>query len=641
MPDKRSKDAPLFQRAFIFEAAFTDETKVSLYIDDRFKNEEAAEAEARRYVGPLGKLPASLRQGVARLVVHEGGKDTTAFSDAGLIVVYSANATQRISKHDLEETIFLEAVHAAWDAKHARSEGWQRAQLIDGDFAVLHAKRRPPREDLAESALFAYTIQRHPERIPDADRTKLGNIIQHRIAYVSELLEPIGHDDVESTVQKPQSSAKSTVAKPPNVILILADDLATGDLGGGDSHPTRTPNLDRLANESVRFSQAYSGSCVCAPARAALLTGRYPHRTGVVTLNMNKYPKLTRIRRDETTIADVLKDAGYATGLIGKWHTGRGDGFHPMDRGFDEFQGFDGSDDVGYFQYSFSEQREVSRVKDKYLTDDLTHRAIGFVRSHQDHPFFLHLAHYAPHRPLEAPAEIISSYRNQGFGESVATIYAMIEVMDRGIGELLSELEKLQLADNTIVIFASDNGPDPVTGERFNNELRGTKYQVNEGGIRVPLFVRWPHRFTPGQRDHVVSFVDLLPTILDLCNVKLPTNNRLDGQSFTPVLSDSSARFSLTRFWQWNRAWPNYTHNAAIRKGQFKLVRPYVTRSTKPKDSTRPTILYDLKNDPTESHDVTDKHPSVARQMSRELEQWCESIEQDRIRPETMPTHTH
>jgi len=438
----------------------------------------------------------------------------------------------------------------------------------------------------------------------------------------------------ESPDEKTQPEAKPSTARRPNVILILADDLAPGDLASGDGKPTRTPNLDALAKNSATFSQAYSGSCVCAPARAALLTGRYPHRTGVVTLNMNNYPKLTRIRSDETTIADVLKKAGYATGLIGKWHCGRGEGYHPLDRGFDVFEGFDGSDDVGYFQYRFSEQRNVSTVKDQYLTDDLTRRAIGFVRRHKEEPFFLHLAHYAPHRPLEAPPEIVAKYRKQGFNESVATIYAMIEVMDQGIGDLLAELDKLKLADDTIVIFASDNGPDPLTGERFNHDLRGTKYQVNEGGIRVPLFVRWPGNFKPGRRDQVVSFVDLMPTILDVCDVESPTKNQLDGESFTGVLKDASTKFSPRRFWQWNRGVPNYTHNAAVREGQFKLVRPFVTRGGKLTDSSLPTELYDLKSDPSESNNVSDDHPEVVRRLSQKLQQWSENVEKDRIRPE-------
>lgn len=433
------------------------------------------------------------------------------------------------------------------------------------------------------------------------------------------------------------NSGSDATSRRPNVIVILADDLAVGDLAGGDGSPTRTPNLDRFASESIQFSQAYSGSCVCAPARAALLTGRYPHRTGVVTLNMNMYPEMTRLRRDETTIADVLKDAGYATGLVGKWHTGRGDGFHPLDRGFDEFEGFFGSDDVGYFRYPFSEQRQISDADESYLTDDLNRRAIEFVRRHHEHPFFLHLAHYAPHRPLEAPPEVIARYREQGFDESTATIYAMIEVMDRGIGELLAEIDDLGLSEDTIVLFASDNGPDPLTGERFNRELRGTKYQVNEGGIRVPLFVRWSKRFAPGQRDQMVTFVDLMPTILDLCRVDVSMLYRLDGESFVPVLKDASIAHSTMRFWQWNRASPNYTHNAAVRHGRYKLVRPYVTRGAKLKDSTEPSVLFDLQNDPTESRDVSKQYPDIAERMSRELDRWSASVETDRLRPVKIP----
>ncbi|EGF28229.1 arylsulfatase A [Rhodopirellula baltica WH47] len=441
-------------------------------------------------------------------------------------------------------------------------------------------------------------------------------------------------------VQDGDANAKSgsdATSRRPNVIVILADDLAVGDLAGGDGSPTRTPNLDRFASESIQFSQAYSGSCVCAPARAALLTGRYPHRTGVVTLNMNKYPEMTRLRRDETMIADVLKDAGYATGLVGKWHTGRGDGFHPLDRGFDVFEGFFGSDDVGYFRYPFSEQRQISDVDESYLTDDLNRRAIEFVRRHHEHPFFLHLAHYAPHRPLEAPSEVIARYRDQGFDESTATIYAMIEVMDRGIGELLSEIDDLGLSEDTIVLFASDNGPDPLTGERFNRELRGTKYQVNEGGIRVPLFVRWSKRLAPGQRDQMVTFVDLMPTILDLCRVDVSMLNRLDGESFVPVLKNASIAHSTMRFWQWNRASPNYTHNAAVRHRRYKLVRPYVTRGAKLKDSTEPSVLFDLQNDPTESRDVSKQYPDIAERMSRELDRWSASVETDRLRPVKIP----
>ncbi|TWU51772.1 sulfatase-like hydrolase/transferase [Rubripirellula reticaptiva] len=425
-------------------------------------------------------------------------------------------------------------------------------------------------------------------------------------------------------------------SRPPNVILILADDLAVGDLGGGDGSPSRTMHLDRLAEQSVRFNQAYSASCVCAPARAALLTGRYPHRTGVVTLNMNTYPVMTRLRRDEETMPELLRRAGYVTGLIGKWHVGLGDGFHPLDRGFDEYEGFSGSSDVGYYEYAFDVQGKVRRVADRYLTDDLNDRAIEFVRRHRDQRFFLHLAHYAPHRPLQAPAEIIQKYSDHGFDESTSTIYAMIEVMDHGIGRLLEELDELDLAKETVIVFASDNGPDPLTGVRFNHHLRGTKYQVDEGGIRVPLFVRWPGVFAAGERNQQVHFVDLLPTLLDFTRTDtVTTANPLDGKSFARVLRDPSADFSPTRFWQWNRGRPNYTHNAAVREGKFKLVRPFVTRGSKIQDSTLPAELYDLDSDPTESTNIAAEHPDLVQQLGGKLQRWADDVEKERVRPES------
>ncbi|MCC9645341.1 arylsulfatase [Rhodopirellula sp. JC740] len=416
----------------------------------------------------------------------------------------------------------------------------------------------------------------------------------------------------------------------PNVILILADDLAVGDLSHRNNGLTRTPNLDRLATQSVRFRNAYSGSCVCAPARAALLTGRYPHRTGVVTLNQECYPDLTRLRADETTIANVLSDRGYATGLVGKWHCGMGEKYHPLRRGFDEFAGFIGPNT--YRRYRLDVNGMVSEANEGYLTEELTERAVDFVRRHQDHPFFLHLAHYAPHQPLEAPEEVVRFYQEQGFDESTAAIYAMVEVMDRGIGKLLDELKRLKLDSQTLVIFASDNGPDPLTGERYNEGRRGTKYQIYEGGIRIPLFLRWSGKIEPGDRDTPVHFVDLFPTIVEACRLDYETSLPLDGVSLLGLLDDNSVFSQRSLFWQWNRGLPNYTHNAAIRDGGFKLIRPYVTRTANPKDSRQAPQLFDLTKDETEQDDVSAKHPQRVNEMLRQLDQWSRNVERDRVR---------
>ena len=423
----------------------------------------------------------------------------------------------------------------------------------------------------------------------------------------------------------------------PNVVLILADDMALGDFASRNKGLSKTPHLDRLAEESVWFSQAYSASCVCAPARAALLTGRYPHRTGVVTLNMNRYPDLTRLKHEETTIAEVLQARGYVTGLIGKWHCGTGDGFGPLNHGFDEFEGFSGSQELSYFRYSLTVNRQSVNVSDKYLTDDLSERAIEFVRRHRDNPFFLHLAHYAPHRPLEAPAEAVASYRTKGLDESTATIYAMIEIMDRGIGRLLDELDRLKLSEQTIVIFASDNGPDPLTGTRFNGQLRGSKYEIYEGGIRVPLMVRWPGRLRHRKVDEVVHFVDVFPTILELCEIEHQPKLPLDGQSVVWMLAGKSQEQSPPfRYWQWNRGEPNYTHNAAIRDGDWKLVRPYVTRRANPKDSQRDPALYHLAKDPAEQNDLARHDPERTVRMNRLLTTWSRSVEESRMKEDAV-----
>lgn len=429
------------------------------------------------------------------------------------------------------------------------------------------------------------------------------------------------------------AAEKSAPPPPPNVIFILADDMAVGDLSRFNGGRTRTPNLDRLVAGGVWFNAAYSASAVCAPARAALLTGRYPHRTGVVSLDLNKEPELTNLHRDEVTLADVFTANGYTTGLIGKWHIGSSGDYHPLKRGFAEFEGFFGSDQMTYNAYTLDVRGEKGAVTGKYLTDDLSERAVEFVRRHRSRPFFLHLAHYAPHRPLGAPEAVIAPYLKQGLDKKTATIYAMIEVMDRGIGELLDELDRLGLRENTLVIFASDNGPDPIPGARFNLGLRGTKYEVHEGGLRVPLVFNWPAKFSPGVRQAVTSFTDLFPTLVEVAGLKaLPRTKPLDGVSLVPVLSGQSDRTGIVRFWQWNRATPNYTHNAAMRDGEWKLVRPYVSREVLTGDSPAAPVLYHLATDPRETTDVAAQQPERYARMKTALEAWSAEVERERTK---------
>ncbi|MEZ5104088.1 MAG: sulfatase-like hydrolase/transferase [Draconibacterium sp.] len=418
----------------------------------------------------------------------------------------------------------------------------------------------------------------------------------------------------------------------PNVILILADDMGMGDISKFNNGLTRTPNLDKLVEESIYFNNAYSGAPVCAPARASLLTGQYPHRTGCLTLNMERFPELSRLKPEINTIADYFRDKRYATGLIGKWHCGMGEDFHPLKRGFDEFEGFINPSLVkSYFEYTLDIEGKTQLFNNKYLTTDLTDRAISFIKRHRDEPFFLHLAHYAPHRPLSAPDSLINYYKEKGFNKNSATIYAMIEIMDKGIGLVIKELEKLNLRKNTIIIFSSDNGPDPLTGNRFNQNFRGGKYTIYEGGIHVPFIFCWPEKIKPGFNNELIHFTDVLPTLADICGLTVPDDARLDGGSFYGILSNQEYKLPSIRVWQWNRGVPYYAQNVAIRMGDWKLVRPPVSTDIPEEESSQKFELYNISNDPNEENNLIDQNFQEYSTLKVLLEQKCRELEFDRL----------
>ncbi|HOI79780.1 MAG TPA: sulfatase-like hydrolase/transferase [Petrimonas sp.] len=419
----------------------------------------------------------------------------------------------------------------------------------------------------------------------------------------------------------------------PNVILILADDMGIGDISKFNHGLTKTPNLDKLVVESLYFNNAYSAAPVCAPARASLLTGQYPHRTGCVTLNMERFPELSRIKSGIPTMADYFRNEGYVTGLIGKWHCGMGEDYHPLKRGFDEFEGFiDPFLIKSYFEYTLNINGKNHQFNDKYLTDDLTDRALGFIKRNKDKPFFLHLAHYAPHRPLSAPDLLIDYYQKKGYNKNTATIYAMIEIMDNGIGKLLDELEKMKLRKNTIIVFVSDNGPDPITGERFNQDLKGTKYTVLEGGIRVPFIFNWSGQIKPGLSNELIHFTDVLPTLADICGLTIPESATLDGGSFYGILFNEDYQLPEIRIWQWNRGVPYYTHNAAIRKGDWKLVRPFINTDIPEEESSLKPQLFNIADDPQEKNNLIDKNREEYLTLKVLLEQKSRELEYDRLK---------
>lgn len=452
----------------------------------------------------------------------------------------------------------------------------------------------------------------------------------------------------------------------PNVILVLADDMGYGDFGIFSDGSPKTPTLDQLVKDGVCLTQHYSASPVCAPARAGLLTGRYPHRTGAIdTLEARG---LDRLSLDEVTIGDIFKSAGYITGLIGKWHLGAIDPrYHPNARGFDEFIGFRGgwSD---YYQWYLDYNGRIVKSDGRYLTDVFTQETIEFIRRHRKEPFFLHLAYNAPHFPFQAPEEDLRPFLEAGkFTKAVSLIYAMIYRMDRGISAILEELRTLGLEENTIFIFTSDNGPQfggegDMCTTRYNANFRGCKTNVYEGGIRVPGIIRWPAGGLTGGKmnDNFVHFTDWLPTLCSMTGVKTPNNIFLDGQDVSSLLLERKGDYSLKRFWQWNRYEPIVTFNSAIRDGRWKLVRPpipEVFRITKEdgemdrrikyypeefKDIYRGPLpklilpnplapqLFDIEKDPYEMNDLATQYPQIVERMLSELEEWFNEVENER-----------
>ncbi len=469
----------------------------------------------------------------------------------------------------------------------------------------------------------------------------------------------------------------------PNVLLIVADDMGYGDFGAFSEGRVNTPNLDRLVEEGLCMQQHYSGSPICSPARAALLTGRYPHRSGAIT--QHDLFGLDRIALRETTIADCFKSAGYRTGLVGKWHNGSLDArFEPNARGFDEFAGFCGgwSD---YYKWSLQKNDTIETGNGDYLTDVLSQQACDFVDRHKEHPFFLMLTYSAPHSPFQAPQTVIDRYLDRGFDRITATTYAMIEVMDDGIGRVLDKLDADGVAENTIVMFTSDNGPaffnppfmmqpgENSYNERFNAGLKGSKGWVYEGGIRVPMVLRYPGKIPANRMNHdLAHFTDWMPTLMSLCGVDNISDCPLDGHDLTPQLMGEILLNPPRRFWQWNFYYPSIATNAAVRDGDWKLVRPMIsgTRYYKnpdlyasPDSEARtqafieadirerehpgsiqdilpvPGIrypdaeapeLYNIANDPGEQHNLADDQPDRVHRLLIELETWFESVEEDR-----------
>jgi arylsulfatase A-like enzyme len=400
--------------------------------------------------------------------------------------------------------------------------------------------------------------------------------------------------------------AQQQAAARPNVLLIMTDDQGWPELGVHGNPVIETPNLDRLAGEGVRLSRFYC-SPVCTPTRAALLTGRYPQRSGAIDTYMGR----DTMAADEVTVAEVLRGVGYRTGQFGKWHLGRYARYHPQSRGFDDY--------FGFWQYGFINryfdspelfEGRTPVITTGYVTDVLTDRALRFIEENRARPFFCYVPYNAPHAPNLAPDALVAKYLRKGLSLSDAQIYGMIDSVDQNVGRLLAALDRLALRDNTLVLFLTDNG---FVSRHYTAGLRGRKGTVFEGGIRVPFLARWPGRIPAGKVvDVPAQHIDVLPTLCEAAGAPLPAGRKLDGVSILGLLRNAGGPAPHRYlFHQWTRVRPSSETNWAVHEGNWKLAEGK---------------LYDLARDPGEEKDLAGEEPERAQTMRRAFLDWFAEV---------------
>jgi arylsulfatase A-like enzyme len=431
-------------------------------------------------------------------------------------------------------------------------------------------------------------------------------------------------------------------AQRPNIVFILADDLGYTDVACYGSKYYETPNIDRLAVRGIRFTSGYTCGPNCAPTRAALMSGQYGPRTGVYTVgsierfdwrsrSLRPVDNVTQLPLSKITIAQSLKKAGYATAMFGKWHLGEGGDYHPSQRGFDEAIVSMGQ------HFNFVTHPPVEYPKGAYLADFLTDKAVDFIRRHKEGPFFLYLPHFAVHSPHEAKELLIAKFKRKPpvGGHNNPTYAAMIASVDESVGRVVTLLDELKIADNTLVIYSSDNGGVggyvregiKKAGDVTDNApLRGGKGMLSEGGIRVPYIFRWPGKIPAGTTcDQPINSVDLYPTLLEVAGAEPPANYMLDGMSYCKLLT-SGGKAPLNRdaiFWHFPGylgagagAWRT-TPAGAIRSGDWKLQEYFEDGHLE---------LYNLRDDLGQTNNLASKLPDKAKELHALLAAWRESI---------------
>ena len=448
----------------------------------------------------------------------------------------------------------------------------------------------------------------------------------------------------------------SAVFAQPNIVFIFADDLGVGDVGAYGGATIDTPHIDALASAGVLFEQAYASHPVCSPSRAGLMTGRYQQRHGW-EFNPAARIETSGMDPEQMTLADMLKESGYTTGMVGKWHLGYLPQFHPLNRGFDHYFGVLAGGSIFIDQSrpdvesigNWPSKRDSSKgvydghklieVED-YLTDVFTDRAVDFIKQKHQAPFFLYLSHTTPHTPLQATKKYTSRY--QHITNPAARIYAaMVASLDDSVGAVVAALRETNQLNNTLIVFSSDNGCAGYIQVCSNAPFKGFKRHHNEGGIRVPLIFSWPGRLAAGNYPHMVSLLDLMATFGELAKSAYQTEDSVD---LMPYLSSNTGQPHEYLYW---RSSPT----RAIRDQRWKLLQyaksPYAVteldaaRRISPPKAGWPrqaqkgylTMLYDLQNDPGERDNLAASHPAIVSRLQSAFDKWNRELPQHSILP--------
>lgn len=443
---------------------------------------------------------------------------------------------------------------------------------------------------------------------------------------------------------------RCNVGKKPNILLIMIDDMGWMDLCCQGNRQLDTPHMDRLASQGMRFTDAYAAAPVCSPTRAAMMTGQSPARLGITqhgTDGPRFWPEDAPLQAAKTrdvlalehvTLAEHMKAAGYATAFMGKWHlcgkTKKGDQGLGNPDYLPEKQGYDiniGGCALGGPPTFFDPYRICNippRKKGEYLPDRLVDEAMTYMQKNRNKPFFLTLWNYTVHWPMEAPQALIDKYeKRKGPGVKDPRYAAMIEALDNAMGRLMKKLDDLGLADDTLVVFTSDNGG--YMGVADNLPLRLGKGYLYEGGIRVPMFVRWPGRIKPGTTSAApVITMDIFSTLLEAAGVTLPAGAIVDGESLMPVLSETGTLKRDALYFHYpNYAWHKDNRlGGAVREGDYKLIQWYDDRSVE---------LYNLKDDIAEANDLAQRMPEKAKALTKKLNQWLSDSGAEMPQPKT------